>query len=109
LRKLPEACARFLAEKDVYLVTEAFRVSKGSYELIDKNGAKVNLSAAIPGGSAGGNFGGSASASGTLTVAEKLYFGVRRAKQISPNSFTTLGTPPHTVPEADSLLRQIQP
>jgi hypothetical protein len=109
LQKLPEACGTFLAQEDVYLVSEAFRVSKGSYELVDKNGAKLAVSVAAAGRSVSGEIGGSISSSGTLNVTEDFYFGVRRVKQLAPGSFATLGSDPQTVPEADNLLRVSEP
>jgi hypothetical protein len=109
LKKLPDACKNFLAQEDVYLVSEAFRISKGTYELVDKDGGKLAVSAAAVGPSAKGEISGSVNSSGTLTVTEDFYFGVRRVKQLVPGSFATLGTSPEAVPEADSLLRLIEP
>jgi len=90
-------------------VSEAFRVSKGSYELLDRNGAKVAVSAAAAGRSVSGEIGGSISSSGTLNVAEDFYFGVRRVKQLAPGSFATLGSDPQSVPEADKMLQLSEP
>jgi hypothetical protein len=100
-RRMPQVCNNFLAQEDIYLVSEAFRISKASYGLVDKNGARLKVT--------GGAFGqvGSRS-SGTLSVIDNLYFGVRRVKQLTPALFEPwLG--PRTVPEADSLLRLMEP
>ena len=100
-RRMPQACNNILAQDDIYLVSEAFRVSKASYGLVDKNGAKLAVT--------GGAFGqvGSRS-SGTLSVVDDLYFGVRRVKQLAPSLFEPwLG--PRTVPEADDVLRLMEP
>jgi len=100
-QRIPQVCNNFLAQEDIYLVSEAFRISKASYGLVDKNGAKLTVT--------GGAFGqvGSRS-SGTLSVIDDLYFGVRRVKQLAPDLFEPrLG--PRTVPEADSLLQLMEP
>ena len=94
-QRMPQVCNNLLAQEDIYLVSEAFRISQASYGLVDKNGAKLAV--------AGAAFAQTGS-SGTLSVAEDLYVGVRRVKQLAPDLFEPrLG--PRTVPEADSLLR----
>jgi hypothetical protein len=100
-QRMPQVCNRFLAEEDIYLVSEAFRISKASYGLVDKNGAKLTVT--------GGAFGRPGShSSGTLSVIDDLYFGVRRVKQLAPDLFEPwLGH--RTVPEADSMLRLMEP
>ena len=100
-QRMPQVCNNFLAQEDIYLVSEAFRISKASYGLVDKNGAKLAVT--------GGAFGQAGSrSSGTLSVKDDLYFGVRRVKQLVPGLFEPwLG--PRTVPEADSLLRLMEP
>jgi hypothetical protein len=100
-RRMPQVCNNFLAQEDIYLVSEAFRISKASYGLVDKNGARLTIT--------GGAFGQAGSrSSGTLSVVDDLYFGVRHVKQLAPDLFEPwLG--PRTVPEADALLRQMEP
>ena len=100
-QRMPQVCSNFLAQEDIYLVSEAFRISKASYGLVDKNGAKLAVT--------GGAFGQAGSrSSGTLSVIDDLYFGVRRVKQLAPDLFEPwLG--PRTVPEADSQLRLMEP
>jgi hypothetical protein len=100
-QRMPQVCNNFLAQDDIYLVSEVFRISKASYGLVDKNGAKLTVT--------GGAFGQAGSrSSGTLSVIDDLYFGVRRVKQLVPGLFEPwLG--PRTVPEADSLLRLMEP
>jgi hypothetical protein len=108
IQKMPAACNEFLARENVYLVSEAFRVSRGSYDLVDKNGAKVAISAApMPGASVDAKGGISVGSTGSLIVTEDFYFGVRRVKQLAPGNFATLGSRPQAVPEADDLLRTI--
>jgi hypothetical protein len=100
-QRMPQGCNNFLAQDDIYLVSEAFRISKASYGLVDKNGAKLTIT--------GGAFGQAGSrSSGTLSVVDDLYFGVRHVKQLGPDLFAPrLG--PRTVPEADGLLRLMEP
>ena len=100
-QRMPQVCNNFLAQEDSYLVSEAFRISKASYGLVDKNGAKLTVT--------GGAFGQAGSrSSGTLSVIDDLYFGVRRVRQLAPDLFEPwLG--PRTVPEADSVLRLMEP
>jgi hypothetical protein len=105
--RLQAACGNLLGQDDVYLVTETFRISKGSYQLLDKNGAKVELSASVTGRSLDGQLEGTIGTNGELVIAGDFYFGVRRAKQISPGVFTSLGAG-QDVPEADDLLREAQ-
>jgi hypothetical protein len=100
-QRMPEVCNNFLAQEDVYLVSEAFRISKAVYDLVDKNGAKLAV--------AGAAFGRTGlSSSGTLSVVEDLYVGVRRVKQLAP-VFLGPSLRPRTVPEADGLLRRMEP
>src|SRR5262249_25287929 len=100
-QRMPQVCNNFLAEEDIYLVSEAFRISKASYGLVDKNGAKLTVS--------GGAFGQAGSrSSGTLSVKDDLYFGVRRVKQLAPDLFEPW-LEHRTVPEADGMLRLMEP
>jgi hypothetical protein len=100
-RRMPQVCNNFLAQEDIYLITEAFRISKARYGLVDKNGARLTIT--------GGAFGQAGSrSSGTLSVVDDLYFGVRHVKQLAPDLLEPwLG--PRTVPEADGLLRLMEP
>jgi hypothetical protein len=100
-QRMPAVCNNFLAQEDIYLVSEAFRISKASYALVDKNGAKVPVTGAAF-GPAGSN------SSGTLSVIDDLYFGVRRVKQLAPILFSP-DPGAGTVPDADSLLRLMEP
>jgi hypothetical protein len=105
--RLQAVCGNLLGQDDVYLVTEAFRISKGSYQLLDKNGAKVELSASVTGKSLDSQLEGTIGTKGELVIAGDFYFGVRRAKMVSPGVFTSLGAA-QDVPEADDLLREAQ-
>ena len=100
-QRMPETCNNFLAQEDIYLVSEAFRISKAVYDLVDKNGAKVAVT-----GDAFGRAG--ASSSGTLSIIDDLFFGVRRVKLLAPVLFAP-SPGARAVPEADSLLRLMEP
>jgi hypothetical protein len=99
-QRMPRTCNDFLAQEDIYLVSEAFRISKARYGLVDKNGAKLTIT--------GGAFGQAGSrSSSTLSVVEDLYFGVRHVKQLALDLFDP-GPRRPTVPEADGLLRLME-
>jgi hypothetical protein len=100
-RRMPQVCSNFLVQEDIYLVSEAFRISKASYGLVDKNGAKLTVT--------GGAFGQAGSrSSGTVSVIDDSYFGVRRVKQLVLDLFEPR-LEPRTVPEADNQLRLMEP
>jgi hypothetical protein len=105
--RLEPACNKLLGQEDVFLVTEAFRISKGNYQLVAKDGAKIGLSASAAGRSLDGKLGGTIDATGELQISGDFFFAVRRAKMVSPGVWTTLGED-QDVPEADNLLRQAQ-
>jgi len=45
-QRMPQVCNNFLAQEDIYLVSEAFRISKARYGLVDKSGAKLAVTGA---------------------------------------------------------------
>jgi hypothetical protein len=97
---MPQVCNSLLIQEDAYLVSEAFRISKASYGLVDKNGAKLAVT--------GGAFGQTDSrSSGTLSVIDDMYFGIRHVKQLGPDLFEP-APGPRTVQEADNLLRRLE-
>jgi hypothetical protein len=100
-QRMTRLCNSFLAQDNIYLVSEAFRISKARYGLVDKDGAKLAVT--------GGAFGEEGlRSSGTLSVIDDVYFGVRRVKQLAPDLFEPW-LAPRTVPEADDLLRLMEP
>jgi hypothetical protein len=99
-QRMSRVCSNFLDQEDIYLVSEAFRISKARYGLVDKDGAKLAVT--------GGAFGQDSRSSGTLSVIDDLYFGVRRVMQLAPDRFD-LRLGPRPVPEADGLLRLMEP
>jgi hypothetical protein len=102
-KRLQTACGNLLAQEDVFIVSEAFRISKGSYQMFDKFGGKIALSASVPGRSAEGQLDASIGKNGEISIAGDSYAGIRRIKQLSPGTFATLGTSKE-IPEADQLL-----
>ena len=92
--KLSKECSDFLSAKDVFIVQEAYRVSKGTYTLLGDNNAKLELK--------GLNLGilklsASASAKtttdGSLAFEQPVYTAIRRLKRFSDGSLKTLGDP----------------
>jgi hypothetical protein len=100
-RRLSRVCSDFLAQEDIYLVTEAFRISKADYRLVDRDGAKLAVT-----GAAFGQV--DPSSSSTLSVTDDLYFGVRGVKALAPG-LSEPGREPRTVPDADGLLHLMEP
>ena len=100
-RRLSRVCSDFLAQEDIYLVTEAFRISKADYRLVDRDGAKL----AVTGAAFGRVDPGSPS---TLSVADDLYFGVRGVKALGPG-LSEPSREPRAVPDADGLLHLMEP
>jgi hypothetical protein len=91
-RTISQACMEELARPDMYLVTEAFVVSRGTYSLFDETGAKLKLTAPALSQflSLGGEVGYEVTADGGLTISEPAVFAVRRALRVD-DGFTVLG------------------
>jgi len=91
-RTVSPVCMEELTKPDMYLVTEAFVVSKGTYSLYDQTGAKLHLT--VPALtellSVGGDVGYSVTADGNLTISEPSVFAVRRAVRVD-DGFSVLG------------------
>jgi len=102
-RAVSSACMEELARPDMYLVTEAFVVSKGTYSLYDETGARLQLT--VPALtqllSLGGNVGYAVTADGKLTISEPSVFAVRRAVRVD-DGFTVLGDSGEEVGTADA-------
>jgi hypothetical protein len=102
---MPAVCQTYLAQPNVFLVNEAFRVSSGTYEIKDSAGAKLDLSALKTKQlSANANLSASVNSDGTITIPGTVYFAVRNVKQASLGSFSTMGSAPQAIPSADSQL-----
>jgi hypothetical protein len=104
--RLGAVCESFFQQPNVYLVTESYRVSKGKYELLDKNGAKLSLK--VPANLLPVQLSASAgvTADGSMEFNDNFYIAVRRAREITPGSFQTLGQADVPVGYADKLIQR---
>ena len=77
-------CMDELKKPDVYLVTEAFRVSKGSYSLLDEKGAMIKLTLPKLGEllKFEPDVKYKVEADGKLTIDETVFFAVRRVVRV---------------------------
>jgi hypothetical protein len=98
--RMPNTCNNILAQDDIYLVTEALRVSQAVYALVDKNGGKLPVAGAAFERTDPDSF-------GTVSVVDDVYFAVRRVKRLAPILFEP--NVPQSVPDADGLLRLVEP
>jgi len=92
LENVSSICMDELKKPDMYLVTEAFRVSKGTYTLFDEKEAAIKLSVPALGDllkfEPGVNY--NVEADGKLTIEEPVYFAVRRVVRVGED-FETRG------------------
>jgi hypothetical protein len=89
---LPPACAKFLKQKDIYIVQEAFKVTKAALTLYDDKNAKI---------SAGGinlgvvkidaNSKARVTSTGTIEFEAPVYTAIRRLQMLKNGDFKTLG------------------
>jgi len=92
--KLSKTCTDFLNEKDVFIVQESYKVSKGAYTLFDEGNKKLELKGLnlgilkISGGASA-----KTTADGSLEFDMPVYTAIRRVKRFSDGSLKTLGTP----------------
>jgi hypothetical protein len=98
-------CRDFLSQPDIYLVNEAFRVSKGSYSFKDSAGLTIDLTALKSQNfSANGNL--SIANDSSITISTDEYLAIKDVRQIGSGAFRTLGANMNTpVPSADLLLK----
>ncbi|MHB8054311.1 MAG: hypothetical protein ACYDH3_03585 [Candidatus Aminicenantales bacterium] len=86
-------CLEALADKDTYLVTEAFRISKGKYTFYDKTGMAIKIETPVlkdllqfqP------DVKYEITNDGSLVIEQPAYFAIRRAQKMG-GGFTTLGS-----------------
>jgi hypothetical protein len=104
---LSTTCQRFLTEKDVFIVQEAYRVGKGRFALLDKNNKKIALSGLKLGPvSIGANAKANTTDDGSLEFASPVYTAVRRLKLMKDGQLKTLGQPGQESTD-DSVARAI--
>lgn len=104
-RRIASACMEELAKPDMYLVTEAFVVSKGTYSLYDEAGVRLKLTAPQISNllSLGGEVAYEVTADGGLTISEPAVFAVRRALRVD-DGFTVLGGETEQTGSADEQI-----
>ena len=108
LRAAADVCLDELAVPDRYIVTEAFRVSSGTYTLYDENGGQLKLSAPKLGKllQFESDVQYQVTSSGGLTIDSDTYFAVRGAYRVG-DSFRARGdVDVDRLPSGDDLLRQ---
>lgn len=105
--KISPVCMNQLLQRDHYLVTEAFRVSKGRYTLLDKTGAAIKLKAPALGEllQLQPDLKYEISGEGSLIIEQRVCFAVRRA--IYVGDFQVLGSPEETARTADGQIENI--
>lgn len=101
---MPAICRTFLAQPNVYLVSDAFRVSSGLYELKDSAGAKIDLKA-LSGQNLSANGNVTVNSDGSLTISSDQYIAVKNIKQVSLGNFATMGANAAGIPSADAQLK----
>jgi len=92
--KVSQACMDELLQLDTYLVTEAFRVSKGKYTLYEKSGAAIKID--IPGIGKLLQFQPDIkyeiTSDGSLVIEHPAYFAIRKAVRVG-DDFQILRSP----------------
>jgi len=107
-KSVSQACMDELMKPDRYLVTEAFRVSKGKYVLKDKSGAAIKLEAPVlkellqfqP------DVKYEVTADGGLMIEQPAYFAVRKAVHVGEN-FEVLGGSAEAPATADEQIENL--
>jgi hypothetical protein len=107
IKRVNTACLDELAKSDVYLVTEAFRISKGKYTLFDSSGAKIkietpllkNLIQVQP------EVKYEVTADGSLVIEQPVYFAVRKATRVG-GDFEPLGRAAGEAEVADAIIER---
>jgi hypothetical protein len=88
ISKVSPVCMEQLAKVDYYMITEAFRVSKAKYTLLDKKGAAIKLETPLlikeflqiqP------DVKYEVSSDGSMTVDRPVYFAIRKAVRVGPD------------------------
>lgn len=93
--RVPAFCQEWLKQEDIYLISEAFRVSRGSYRLRDENGAELSLEDS---GMLSGILKLDAAAkakwtsAGLLEITEPVYIAIRKVRKLE-DRFEVLSQP----------------
>jgi hypothetical protein len=107
-KKVSSACLDELKKPDHYLITEAFRVSKGTYTLYDKSGAALKLSAPKLGDllQFQPDVKYEVTSDGKLTIEQPVYFAIRMAVRVG-DDFEVLGEQTQAPQTADSQIEKL--
>lgn len=83
-KKVSASCMKELAKKDRYLITEAFRVNKAAYTLIDQSGVAIKLSLPLLKDllKISGDLKCNIDSNGKLVIEQPAYFAVRKAIRV---------------------------
>lgn len=106
--KVSQVCMDELLKKDVYLITEAFRVSKGKYTLYDKTGAAIKIETPVLGNllKFQPDVKYEVTSEGSLVIERPVYFAIRTAVRIGED-FQTLRDPGGESETADAKIEKL--
>lgn len=106
--KISQACMDELLKPDTYLITEAFRVSKGKYALYDKSGAEIKIETPVLGSllQFQPDVKYEVTSDGSLMIEHPAYFAIRRAVRVGDN-FQTLKLPGGESDTADAKIEKL--
>jgi len=107
-KKVSAVCTDELKKPNHYLVTEAFRVSKGTYTLYDKTGAKIKLTAPKLGDllQFQPDVKYEVTSDGKLVIDQPAYFAVRMAVRVG-GDFEVLGEQTKQPETADATIEKL--
>ena len=93
-KPLSPTCAKFLTQKDIYIVQEAYQIGRGNFTLYDDSNKKISLAGLQIGPlKIGANAKAKTTTDGTLEFASPMYTAVRRLKLMKDGELRTLGQP----------------
>lgn len=106
--KVSQVCMDELLKKDVYLITEAFRVSKAKYTLYDKTGAAIKIETPVLGNllKFQPDVKYEVTSDGSLVIEQPVYLAVRKAVRIGED-FQTLKRPGGESETADAKIEKL--
>ncbi len=107
-KKVSAVCMDELKKLDRYLITEAFRVSKGTYTLYDKTGAQIKLTVPKLGDllKFQPDVKYEVTADGKLIIDQPAYFAIRMAVKVG-DGFEVLGEQTKEPQTADAMIKKI--
>lgn len=91
---LSSVCSRFLTEKDVFIVQEAYKVSKGKITLYDERNTKLSLAGlSTPIVKLDANAKSTTVSNDSIEFAAPMFTAIRRLQYLKDGSLKTMGTP----------------